>query len=149
MSSPEEMEAKRAEIAKKVEMAKMAMEEEEKKKQLTMKFGTHYGITCDGCGCTPVVGYRWHCTDCKNHDLCDGCHDKFKTGEFIHNNKQNAVSSNIGDHHFEAEAQLGAGFKPFSKEAYNQKAKKVKPNEPCTCGSGKKYKKCCGDPSKN
>lgn len=24
------------------------------------------------------------------------------------------------------------------------KTKKVGPNEPCTCGSGKKYKKCCG-----
>ena len=22
-------------------------------------------------------------------------------------------------------------------------AKRVKPNEPCPCGSGKKYKKCC------
>ncbi len=25
---------------------------------------------------------------------------------------------------------------------------KVGPNDPCPCGSGKKYKKCCGDPSK-
>lgn len=24
------------------------------------------------------------------------------------------------------------------------KVEKVKPNEPCPCGSGKKYKKCCG-----
>lgn len=24
------------------------------------------------------------------------------------------------------------------------KDKKVYPNDPCTCGSGKKYKKCCG-----
>eukprot|EP00729_Bicosta_minor_P027700 gene27700-26136_t len=24
------------------------------------------------------------------------------------------------------------------------KKKKVKPNEPCPCESGKKYKKCCG-----
>ena len=24
------------------------------------------------------------------------------------------------------------------------KAKKPKPNQPCSCGSGKKYKKCCG-----
>ena len=24
--------------------------------------------------------------------------------------------------------------------------RKVGPNEPCTCGSGKKYKKCCGKP---
>lgn len=22
--------------------------------------------------------------------------------------------------------------------------KKIYPNDPCTCGSGKKYKKCCG-----
>ncbi len=25
---------------------------------------------------------------------------------------------------------------------------KIGPNDPCPCGSGKKYKKCCGDPSK-
>jgi preprotein translocase subunit SecA len=25
-------------------------------------------------------------------------------------------------------------------------AKKVGPNEPCPCGSGKKYKKCCNKP---
>jgi len=24
------------------------------------------------------------------------------------------------------------------------KVEKIKPNEPCPCGSGKKYKKCCG-----
>ena len=38
------------------------------------------------------------------------------------------------------------------KELYKQqkasgtvrKAKKVFPNDPCPCGSGKKYKKCCG-----
>ena len=26
-----------------------------------------------------------------------------------------------------------------------RKAKKVGPNDPCPCGSGKKYKKCCRD----
>lgn len=29
-----------------------------------------------------------------------------------------------------------------------RKGKKVGPNDPCPCGSGKKYKKCCGDPAK-
>ncbi len=29
-----------------------------------------------------------------------------------------------------------------------RKNKKVGPNDPCPCGSGKKYKKCCGDPAK-
>ncbi|MBR6335904.1 MAG: preprotein translocase subunit SecA, partial [Clostridia bacterium] len=27
--------------------------------------------------------------------------------------------------------------------------KKIGPNDPCPCGSGKKYKKCCGNPAKN
>ena len=26
------------------------------------------------------------------------------------------------------------------------KEKKIYPNDPCPCGSGKKYKKCCGKP---
>ena len=30
------------------------------------------------------------------------------------------------------------GMLPFPKQI------KIKPNEPCPCGSGKKYKKCCG-----
>jgi len=31
-----------------------------------------------------------------------------------------------------------------SAEYLHQKEKKVGRNEPCPCGSGKKYKKCCG-----
>ena len=30
-----------------------------------------------------------------------------------------------------------------------RKKEKVGPNDPCPCGSGKKYKKCCGDVTKN
>ena len=29
-----------------------------------------------------------------------------------------------------------------------RKGKKIGPNDPCPCGSGKKYKKCCGSPEK-
>ncbi len=31
------------------------------------------------------------------------------------------------------------------KQPVRNKAKKVGPNDPCPCGSGKKYKKCCGN----
>ena len=34
------------------------------------------------------------------------------------------------------------------KQAPVRKGKKVGPNDPCPCGSGKKYKKCCGSPEK-
>ncbi|MDE5946751.1 MAG: preprotein translocase subunit SecA [Oscillospiraceae bacterium] len=35
----------------------------------------------------------------------------------------------------------GSGDGSFSEE---RRSEKVKPNDPCPCGSGKKYKKCCG-----
>ena len=34
------------------------------------------------------------------------------------------------------------------KQAPVRKAGKIGPNDPCPCGSGKKYKKCCGAPGK-
>jgi preprotein translocase subunit SecA len=36
----------------------------------------------------------------------------------------------------------GAGDGSFSQQAVSKK--KIGPNEPCPCGSGKKYKFCCG-----
>lgn len=30
------------------------------------------------------------------------------------------------------------------EEPYRREGVKVYPNDPCPCGSGKKYKKCCG-----
>lgn len=47
------------------------------------------------------------------------------------------------------ETLLTAEEKEAIKREYNKtktvvKAKKVGRNEPCTCGSGKKYKQCCG-----
>eukprot|EP01061_Rhynchopus_euleeides_P032642 TRINITY_DN542_c0_g1_i1.p2 TRINITY_DN542_c0_g1~~TRINITY_DN542_c0_g1_i1.p2 ORF type:complete len:161 (+),score=81.65 TRINITY_DN542_c0_g1_i1:54-536(+) len=151
--TPEELEAKRAEIAAQVEEARRqqdaALKAEEKRlHDMKLKFGTHYGITCDGCEAAPVVGYRWRCTKCKNHDVCEACHEKFQQGTFVHTNRLNTISTKIEDHEFVVEAQMGGGFKPMHKEAYAKTEKRVKPNEPCTCKSGKKYKKCCGDPAK-
>ncbi len=41
------------------------------------------------------------------------------------------------------ETGTGAAAKSESKKAPVRKEKKVGPNDPCPCGSGKKYKKCC------
>jgi len=38
----------------------------------------------------------------------------------------------------------GAGARARAKRASGAKAGKVGRNDPCTCGSGRKYKKCCG-----
>ena len=42
----------------------------------------------------------------------------------------------------------GGGDNTVKKEPVRRKDKKVGPNDPCPCGSGLKYKKCCGAPGK-
>ncbi len=41
-----------------------------------------------------------------------------------------------------------SGGDDSTKKEPVRKIKKVGPNDPCPCGSGKKYKKCCGSPEK-
>lgn len=149
MSEEDAMAAKRAEIMAKVAAAKAAQAQQEKEEEKldATKFGTHKSITCDGCGVVPIVGYRWRCRSCKNHDLCDTCYETFKGGKLpqsIDQQRCNPVSPRVEDHEFYVYAEQGSfsGMKGASAGP-KVKAKKTKPNEPCPCGSGKKYKKCC------
>ena len=41
-------------------------------------------------------------------------------------------------------SESGSSDGSLKKEPVRNKGKKVGPNDPCPCGSGKKYKKCCG-----
>ena len=43
-----------------------------------------------------------------------------------------------------ATVAAGAEKKADATEGAAKKVPKVKPNDPCPCGGGKKYKKCCG-----
>lgn len=55
--------------------------------------------------------------------------------------------SNLGWDINKAEAveiPMPASFGAPTNDRVGAKAKKVYPNDPCPCGSGKKYKKCCG-----
>lgn len=45
---------KRAEIAAKVEAQKLEIQKQES--QRANYFGEHPGISCDGCGCKPMIG---------------------------------------------------------------------------------------------
>jgi preprotein translocase subunit SecA len=147
-SEDDAMAKKRAEIMAKVAAAKAAQEKAKEEEKLdASKFGTHKSITCDGCGTVPIVGYRWRCRSCKNHDLCDICYESFKGGKLpqsVDQQRCNPVSPRVEDHEFFAYAEQGSfsGMKGASG-APKVKTKKTKPNEPCPCGSGKKYKKCC------
>ncbi|MCD5397639.1 SEC-C domain-containing protein, partial [candidate division NPL-UPA2 bacterium] len=45
---------------------------------------------------------------------------------------------------FASRVQAGAPAQPPSVTPFRREGKKVGRNEPCSCGSGKKHKKCCG-----
>jgi preprotein translocase subunit SecA len=60
---------------------------------------------------------------------------------------QLAEPESIEDLNKPKEQQLifsGSGDAPAAKKPVKRKSEKVGRNDPCPCGSGKKYKKCCG-----
>jgi len=124
----------------------------EKQKGDMSKYGTHPSITCDGCGQEPMMGFRWKCVYCKNHDLCDTCHEAFLNGKLLHNNRRQTLSVRLVDHEFNVYTEKGS-FEPMMKSSEKKKMvkkKKIKPNAKCPlCSSGRKYKKCCGRPKKS
>ena len=117
----------------------------------TTLYGTHDGITCDACACRPMQGYRYKCKFCKNHDICEACYAKFMETKVVVQNptleRVNKVSKRAEDHEFYRYAEPDGSFKPMGgtapRTATQKRAKKTKPNDPCPCGSGKKFKKCC------
>mmetsp|Transcript_1400 Transcript_1400/g.1918 ORF Transcript_1400/g.1918 Transcript_1400/m.1918 type:complete len:194 (-) Transcript_1400:125-706(-) len=151
--------AKRKEIEAKVKAAQEARQKaldaeaaaEMKKKEIEEKgqgyFGNHPGITCDGCGAVPLFGYRYHCKQCANHDICETCYDAWMGGKGVVTNglHKQTISLSAADHTFNL--YKDKGFKCLAKsggsEPTEKVAPKLKPNEICSCGSGQKYKKCC------
>ena len=136
--------AKRKEIEER--LAALKLQKEKEAEQKTMYFGEHNGITCDGCGVGPIVGYRYKCKQCPNHDVCESCFDEFKKGNAVNGLAKQRISSDAADHTLELFKDKT--FKSLVKgggsgAAAPKAAKAPKPNEPCSCGSGKKYKKCC------
>jgi uncharacterized protein YecA (UPF0149 family) len=69
---------------------------------------------------------------------------KHLTPEKIFDTPKVAYESNDEVEVFEVKDDEPVGT-PFMPELNDtDKPHKIRPNDPCTCGSGKKYKKCCG-----
>lgn len=144
--SEDEIKAKkRAEIEEKLAALKLRQAKEAEQKATF--FGDHAGITCDGCG-VAIVGYRYKCKDCANHDTCETCYDQWVAGKVTNGLGKQAISTKSADHRLVLHKDKNFSSlvkKPDGAAALTEKkAAKTKPNDPCVCGSGKKYKKCCG-----
>jgi hypothetical protein len=51
-------------------------EGEESKEPVAEQVITHVGVSCDGCGESPIIGVRYKCAVCKNFDYCANCEEK-------------------------------------------------------------------------
>merc|ERR1712139_63130 len=108
--------------------------EEAKRKEIEEKgqgyYGNHPGITCDGCGTVPIFGYRYHCKQCANHDICENCYDQWMGGKGTIPNGlgKQTLSTNASDHTFNLFKDKG--FKSLAKSGGEPEktAPKVKPN---------------------
>ena len=38
----------------------------------------HFGVQCDGCGVSPIIGTRYKCCVCDNFDYCEQCEKKYR-----------------------------------------------------------------------
>ena len=144
LSEEEKKAAKRKEIEAK--LAALKLQQQKEQEQKTMFFGEHPGITCDGCGVGPIVGYRYRCKQCANHDVCESCYDAWSGGKMQNGLGKQVLSTNAADHTFSLHKDKG--FKSLVKGSAQAttKVKQLGPNDPCSCASGKKFKKCCGKP---
>ena len=95
----------------------------------------------------PMVGLRYRCSVCPNHDFCETCYEDWRTKDVVPNGLgRKTISKDPKDHDFRLFKDRG--FHPIRRAGAPvqqlRTGSKVKPNDPCPCGSGKKYKKCCG-----
>lgn len=144
LTDEEKKAAKRKEIEAKLAALKLTQEKEADQKATF--FGEHGGITCDGCGVSPVVGYRYKCKDCANHDICENCYDAWKGGKVTNGLGKQVISPKPEDHRFKLhkDKAFSSLIKGDQKDdVAAPKGPKCKPNEPCPCGSSIKFKKCC------
>ena len=44
-------------------------------KELNTLVTMHENYCCDQCGTSPIVGNRYHCTECEDYDECEHCHN--------------------------------------------------------------------------
>lgn len=92
-----------------------------------------------------AAAQRYKCKQCANHDVCETCYDSWANGKMENGLSKQVLSTNAADHQFNLFKDKS--FKSLVKgsgQTAKKEEKKVGPNDPCPCGSGKKFKKCCG-----
>jgi len=60
----------------------------------------HQGVSCDGCGVSPIKGVRYNCTSCRNFDFCEKCEETAQHNpDHIFKKIKKPIDYNNGDYH--------------------------------------------------
>lgn len=73
----------------------------------------------------PIIGYRYRCRKCPNHDICEACHERWDhgNGEVANGLAKQVISLDPKDHDFFVHKERG--FKPLVKtQGPTQKSEK-------------------------
>ena len=84
----------------------------------------------------PVVEYKVMGYDMFDEMLCEITEETIKS--LMHVQAEHPVEREDVGHVHENEGE------EVSLKTIRREGKKIRPNDPCPCGSGKKYKQCCG-----
>lgn len=93
-SEDEELPEKLQHTAEYKELKQLKKLREQKLQSLDPSHPLHNGFKCDRCGCTPIVGVRWHCVDCPSStslDFCETCVDNLGSFETACHNSSHRV----------------------------------------------------------
>ena len=72
------------------------------------------------------------------HEFFEMLTDSTETGNWLYYTKNKGIVDHLIEFHM-----MDYLYPPVIKETYRRKTSKISANEPCPCGSGKKFKKCC------
>lgn len=78
----------------------------------------HNGVTCDGCGKSPIKGIRYKCVHCDEYNFCENCEGKvehFPHHLFLKIRRPLPPSSNTENPKALIPLLLHRGFYPFSQ----------------------------------
>mgnify|MGYP003958564523 FL=1 len=56
----------------------------EKSQEKDQEAEVHFGVVCDGCDATPIIGSRYKCKECDDFDYCSTCYNKWESNPSEH-----------------------------------------------------------------
>ena len=93
------------------------------------RLGVHHGVTCDGCGVSPIRGLRFKCGQCVDYDLCRTCyrhradiHEAEHSFRWVSHNQNSSTSNGSPIGESSSSSSSSSPNESDNREDYNEYA---------------------------